>query len=506
MKLKRLLLIPDMKWLGRLLFSLLLFFRTWWRSRRFGRLAIASPAIALIFAFVSAVAVSHLRSRDPALLEQYLMLARQAVADGNVQDVRLLFQKASQLAQSNHDIITELASSLYELGEQAEAYQLLESIAPTHSSGHLPAHRFLAQHPPDLPPEKKDYFQAVHLSHLVRNSVESREERVELLHLLAKYRKLADVEALVDEALDRYPEDRLLLAQLKSRQGDQSGARWETEAACRVFETLLAESPHNVDLRIHLAQAYVFLGRFPDAVCVLSEGMPTAESPPADSPIASGLAPDGKRDPASQVAYAETLAGRRRNIALTLSNTYLAWMTTLPTDEQQTQLQCLDRLLHRNENAVSGNDRPDRLATAMRAVLLNPSTSWVLAALDGNARVARGEWDRAEDAYRLALKSAPDDPTLANNLAWVLLRKCQSLQMSTPVDKRQQFLAEALALSEQATADMPNIVSFLETRGQIHAELGNHSEAMGDLTACVSRGKDNPTIQRTIEACVRALR
>jgi hypothetical protein len=53
---------------------------------------------------------------------------------------------------------------------------------------------------------------------------------------------------------------------------------------------------------------------------------------------------------------------------------------------------------------------------------------------------------------------------------------------------------------------MPEIVSFLETRGQIQAALGNHAQALRDLIACVDRGKDSPDIQRTMEACARALR
>jgi regulator of sirC expression with transglutaminase-like and TPR domain len=67
-------------------------------------------------------------------------------------------------------------------------------------------------------------------------------------------------------------------------------------------------------------------------------------------------------------------------------------------------------------------------------------------------------------------------------------------------------LTEALRWSEQAVRAMPETVSFLETRGQIQAALGNHAQALSDLTACLDRGKDSPDIQRTLEACARALR
>ena len=510
MKIKRLLLIPEIKWCGRFLISLSLFFRMWLTSRRLKRLAYAAPAFGLTFAFAWAVIVSHLRDRDPALLEQYLTLARQAVVDTDIQDARLLFRRAQQLAPGDKDITTELASSLFQLGERSEAYQMLSSVAPVQKSGHLSAHRFLAQNPPELPPAQKDYFRAVHLSHLVRNSAETREERVQLLHILAQYRKFDDVEKLIRDALDRYPEDRLYMAQLKFRRGDQLGARRETEEACRAFTVLVKQDAQNADRRIHLAQGYVFLGKFADAVCVLAEGMTAADSVDAQS-VATDASTAGHVTVtdavnASNADLPLAATDRTRKLALTFSNTYFAWMTTLPANEQAMQLRCLQRMLNPNADATTDMERPSELNAKMQAALLNPATSWVLSAMEGNARVVRGEWALAEKKYRVALQSAPDDPTLANNLAWVLLKKARSTPANSADDQRQQLLSEALSWSEKAVGALPEIVSFLETRGQIQAELGNHAQAISDLTACINRGKDTPEIQRTIEACARALR
>ncbi len=146
------------------------------------------------------------------------------------------------------------------------------------------------------------------------------------------------------------------------------------------------------------------------------------------------------------------------------------------------------------------------MSIRMQSALQDPATSWIRAAVEGNARAARGELSDAERVYRLALQSAPDDPTLANNLAWVLLAKSRSKQADSTEQAQQQILAEALRWSEQAVSTMPEIVSFLETRGQIQAALGNHAQALSDLMACLDRGKDSPEIQRTMEACARALR
>lgn len=514
MKIQRLLLLPEMLWLFRLLMSLLIFFRMWLTSRSYLRLLCAVPAIALTLAFVGAMASSQLRNRDPNLRDHYLTLAKQAVVEGNVKGARLLFRRAQQLAPGDQNITMELALSLFQMNERSEAYQLLSSIAPSGKSGHLPAHRFLAENPPDLSQVQKDRFRAIHLSHLVRNSAETRQERIQLLQILARYRKFDDVKKLIHEALDRYPEDRLFLAQLKVREGDQTGARWETEQACEALEAIVAKEPRNADRRIQLAQGLVFLARFADAICVMSDGMTDTQSaelassptdPLGSEPTNAGLA--GDRAGSSRLAgVGQNDEGRDRKLALTLSNTYFAWIKTLPIDEQAMQLRCLEKMLNQEGHESSTTELAVDMSIRMQSALQDPATSWIRAAVEGNARAARGELSDAERVYRLALQSAPDDPTLANNLAWVLLAKSRSKQADSTEQAQQQILAEALRWSEQAVSTMPEIVSFLETRGQIQAALGNHAQALSDLMACLDRGKDSPEIQRTMEACARALR
>ena len=524
MKIQRLLFLPEMLWLFRLLMSLLIFFRMWLTSRSYLRLLCAVPAIALTLAFVGAMASSQLRNRDPNLRGHYLTLARQAVVEGNVKDARLLFRRAQQLAPGDQNITMELASSLFRLGERSEAYQLLSSIAPSGKSGHLPAHQFLAENPPDLSQVQKDRFRAIHLSHLVRNSAETRQERIQFLKILARYRKFDDVKKLIHEALDRYPEDRLFLAQLRIREGDQLGARRETEQACEALSAIVAQEPRNADRRIQLAQGLVFLSRFADAICVVSEGMTDPQSAAsalsttdsfggelANRDVVRDNDGDGGIEGTRQNDDGQNDdVGRDQKLALTLSNTYFAWMKTLPIDERAMQLRCLERMLNQNAQKVSTTeqsvDLPVDLNARMKAALQDPAMSWIRAVVEGNARAARGELPDAERAYRFALQSAPNDPTLANNLAWVLLTKSQPKQADSSEQMRQQLLTEALRWSEQAVRAMPETVSFLETRGQIQAALGNHAQALSDLTACLDRGKDSPDIQRTLEACARALR
>lgn len=499
MKIQRLLLIREIQWCGRLLISLLLFFRMWLESRRFVRLIRAAPAIVLMTAFAWAVVVSQLRNRDPALLEHYLTRARQAASQGDVQETRLLFRRAQQLAPADVSITHELAESLFQQGARPEAYQLLSSIAPSRQSGYLPAHRFLAQHPPDLKQVPQDYFRAIHLSHLVRNAAETREERIQLLQMLGRYRRFDDVENLIRGALTRYPEDQLFLAQLKFREGDRSGARQETEKACRTLSALVEKEPQKADRRIQLAQGYVFLARFADAICVMSEGI-TLAGMLLDHAATDIVAERPSADPSAAPS------AERQKLASTLSHIYFAWINTLPAADQEMQLQCLQQMvLPEVEESLERGHSKD-LQTQLHAALLNPATSWILRAMEGTARAARGELPEAEHEYRQVLQLCANEPTVANNLAWVILEQTRQAPRGADQSVQQARLQEALECSERAVSEMPHIASFLETRGQIHAALGNYAEAIRDLSECQKLGKDSPNIQRTLKLATQAVR
>ncbi len=87
-------------------------------------------------------------------------------------------------------------------------------------------------------------------------------------------------------------------------------------------------------------------------------------------------------------------------------------------------------------------------------------------ALDGsgNSRKCPGNFRRhvsRETRFREARESKPNDPVIANNLAWVIL---QSAPESKDRGNAAHRLEEALALCQIATSRMPDIASFHETR------------------------------------------
>lgn len=508
MSLSRLLFIREAVWLARFAGSLVLFAGMWIRSRRYLRLVAALPALALATAFGWAVLQSHQARSNPALLESILTQARSSFADGQIIQARLLFRRAEQLAPGNRELTMEFAESLFRHGDRPEAYQMLASIAPVRKSGYIPAHRFLSQNPPDGSAVQQDYFRAIHLSHLVSNSAESREERMQLLRLLARYRRFDDAEKLIRNALDRYPEDRLLLAQLKVRANDHSGARRSTEEACEVLKSLVANEPGRVDRRMQLAQGYVYLGQFADAVCSLSDGMSRTSN---DVHSVTSTAPTVPQS--DSLGSVSELPPEDRELAGTLVNTYFAWMSTLPLMEQSTQRRCLHRMLHGTNSAVETSESEEKasakttvafastnLKDQLMVAIVDPQFRWIRYAIRGNAEAALGRFSEAEKSFRAALSECPSDPSVNNNLAWILYHRAVSTTAPMTADVRKTTLEEAVVLSQRAVESMPDVASFLETRGQIYAAVGRHQDAVRDLVACQKLGKDSTQIQKTLQS------
>jgi tetratricopeptide (TPR) repeat protein len=80
----------------------------------------------------------------------------------------------------------------------------------------------------------------------------------------------------------------------------------------------------------------------------------------------------------------------------------------------------------------------------------------------GNVHAARGDWAKAENSYRQALRRQADDAGAMNNLAWVLLRQDQ--------------LADALLWAERATVLDPQ-PTILDTLAEVHLARGDWAAA-----------------------------
>jgi len=100
-----------------------------------------------------------------------------------------------------------------------------------------------------------------------------------------------------------------------------------------------------------------------------------------------------------------------------------------------------------------------------RAVALRPTWARALVNL-GDARLALGEVPAAIDAYQRAATLAPDDPAVANNLAWALLQDPARWP-------------EAEAIIDHALAQNPEPRGYyLDTLGELRLRKGDNQGAL----------------------------
>jgi tetratricopeptide (TPR) repeat protein len=108
-----------------------------------------------------------------------------------------------------------------------------------------------------------------------------------------------------------------------------------------------------------------------------------------------------------------------------------------------------------------------------RAVALRPTWARALVNL-GDARLALGEVPAAIDAYQRAAAAAPEDPAVANNLAWALLQDPRRWREAEPIIER------ALAQNPEPRG------YYLDTLGALRLRKGDKQGALDAFHAALA--------------------
>lgn len=115
----------------------------------------------------------------------------------------------------------------------------------------------------------------------------------------------------------------------------------------------------------------------------------------------------------------------------------------------------------------------------------------------GNLSERMGEYSRAEELYRAALKVKDNDDIAANNLAWLI-----TLQHDKAKPSRE--LKEALELINNAIRLRGPIPEYLDTRGVIYLSVGDGSHAIADLEAAAQAAPNGPKFFHLAQAYLKA--
>lgn len=94
----------------------------------------------------------------------------------------------------------------------------------------------------------------------------------------------------------------------------------------------------------------------------------------------------------------------------------------------------------------------------------------------GNVFAAKGDWRKADNSYRQALKREPDSAEAMNNLAWVLLQSGET--------------AEALQWAQKAVSASPADARYLDTLAEVQVARGDHAAARQTLSHALALSPD----------------
>ena len=294
----------------------------WLFSRRYRRLIPGLIPLAAGLVVLTAIFAGRIPGHNQQLLQTYLTQARESVKNQDLAAARLNFRRALQLSSGSHDVRYEFAVALFEMDQRNEAYRMLAGMAPLKKTGYLPAHRFLSQHFESDKSGITAIVRTLHLSHIVRQSRDNRDDRRRLFAQLIQLRQLDAAEKLLRETLDDFPEDRLLLVELKSATGDQRTAASEAATAIRQLRLRLQQSPADIHCRLQLAQAFQYAGQFAQAIMVLEQGLQQS--------------PDNR--------LIDAIAAKCGH-----------WMSLLPPASRKAQFQCLQQIANAEPAEITGD-------------------------------------------------------------------------------------------------------------------------------------------------------
>jgi tetratricopeptide (TPR) repeat protein len=437
------------------------------------------PGLPALLAGAGLVVLTALSVFTPAgqLEARYLEAGKSALKSRDYAASLTCFERLAPGSAERPEVLYGLALTAEALGQPARAAALMGDLAPADGRGYGPAHlwraRRLLQDPGDPAAAR-----AAAASHLLRALDGDLEDR-DAAHGLLGEVYLADgrpdkAEPHLAQAVRTRPQLHMRLAELYARRGNKDRAASEAKLAVSYYRGRARGDLRDHVARVRWADALAFLEEFPEAAAVLDEG----------------------RDATGEPVYRAALAG-----------VYLAWSDALARDPKAgagdrlrlvehglgydpAHPGLLDRLL-----ALTRTDGPD--ADRARATLRNlaatgqaPATAHFALGLDawqrGRTEEARVHWERA---YELA----PQTPSIANNLAWLLA------ESKTP------DLPRALRLADLALERAPNTPGFRDTRGRILARMGRWKDALPDLEAAVAADPASPDLHQVLADVYRHL-
>jgi tetratricopeptide (TPR) repeat protein len=496
------LLLSPFRWIGSLFRQTI----EWWSRREMRYLLRGLPSV-IVFSTVAYLVVACRLRSDTALAETYLNAAHQAEAANKPEIAALLLERVVRLRPADDVTLYALATMARQSGDLPRSAVLMQQLAPeTAGQGYAPAQLQMGKFYLARQQVSADYRRKAeaHLQNAWDLNPQDAETNAALGQLYYSRGVWDQAIKYFEAALPSQSNSRaatpaglqivnLVLAKAYSFEANRKAAEENSASAeeCRkaaekygkaarqYFEKRVADDPHkDIEARIILADACMFLEDFDDASKVLQDGL--------------ALNPENQELPVAlarfNVAWADAM---HQTGSGTPEEQFELLSTALLLDPNY--LLIFDRMmdiLTLTDDATAAKAREFLLGnvTAGRSIGL----SHLL--LGTAAYQAKDPQEAARAAYHLeqAFELLPNALVVKNNLAWFL-----AFQESPDLDR-------ALFLINDVLDRAPTDPRFLDTRGQIYTKLLRWDEAIVDLERALEQTESDPQTHAALAICYDA--
>jgi predicted Zn-dependent protease len=403
---------------------------------------------------------------------RYRAQAGQALEEGNLALAELCYRKLAYLDKD--------PTNKYGLGIVAQrrdqpqrALRLMEQIAPLDRPGYAPAHFWIASYLAALPlPEdrnERSRFLTVierHLRLLLQTDADHDEAHVLLGNVYWRVGQWARAQDQLRQVQTERPEILYLMAQAAAFQGNPETAKNYAEAAGRLLRQQIAREKDVIEAELQLAAVEAFLRRHEQAAELLQNGWERTNDPRYRESLIQLLGAWFQLTP---------LGDTERRLAV------VQQALALDKDDPAV-LRCIAGLA---VTQAEGREEVQRLVEGILSDASSPAAAaahFVLGTFASNA----GDLEKARFHLEQAYQAMPDQASVANNLASVLID-------AVPPD-----LERALELANIAVTASPNRPEFRGTRGRVMLKMRRWKEAASDLEYLMKAMKDNPQLHRML--------
>lgn len=463
-------------WLLQQLWSVLV---AWWQIRNFRFLIQGLPALLAIIFVIIVAAYTALRS-DDGIQELYIRQGTDAYLRSDRSRARLCYERLMQLQYVGDPRRLEtqfrLGKIAAELNQPQRARALLSELAnPDNDEGYVDAHleRARAIFAQSRRTREDMLLIEKHLRRALKKQPDNKEVNAYLGQILSLVGRNDEAIPFLLKSRPDDVEARLTLGRIYKMQGNKSQAALFIDPIIKYLEEHASGEIDDVRYRSTLANAYIQMEQFEDAIKTLETGYQLKNS-----------------------EYFRFL----------LSNCYLNWfsrLATMPTkpDRERQKLDCLVQALRWDGTNVqamnlfvqymstAGNDAPAR-DTAHRLLMTLRGNNAYLHLWLGEKLLAEGKIEEAAKEWDLAFKLHPDCAIIANNFAWILTQGSQTpIQLNPDLLKAERIIEQVLARTPPEDKNKPY---YHGTRGTIYLKMGRYEEARRELVLATQRaGADN---------------